>query len=198
MTGSPRFNEEGGYVGFRGVGSDVTEARKSADQISRMARYDPLTGLPNRLLINEALSVAMAEAEKWGSRCAFMMIDLDRFKAVNDTLGHPVGDRLLMRVSERLKQLMTANDVIGRLGGDEFAVVVRDATDSAAVERLAHTIIDVLSQPYDVDQHTLFIGASVGLAIGPRDGRTAEMLIRSADLALYRSKDAGGRRLSRL
>jgi diguanylate cyclase (GGDEF)-like protein len=121
-----------------------------------------------------------------------MMIDLDRFKAVNDTLGHPVGDRLLTRVSERLKQLMTANDVIGRLGGDEFAVVVRDATDSAAVERLAHSIISVLSQPYEVDQHTLFIGASVGLAVGPRDGRTAEMLIRSADLALYRSKDAGG------
>ncbi len=192
MTGSPRFNEEGGYVGFRGVGSDVTEARESANKISRMARYDPLTALPNRLLINEALSLAMAEAEKWGSRCAFMMIDLDRFKAVNDTLGHPVGDRLLTRVSERLKQLMTANDVIGRLGGDEFAVVVRDATDSAAVERLAHSIISVLSQPYEVDQHTLFIGASVGLAIGPRDGRTAEMLIRSADLALYRSKDAGG------
>lgn len=192
MTGSPRFNEDGGFLGFRGVGSDVTEARESANKISRMARYDTLTGLPNRLLINETLTLAMTEAEKWGSRCAFMMIDLDRFKAVNDTLGHPVGDRLLMRVSERLRQLMTPNDVIGRLGGDEFAVVVRDATDSAAVERLAHTIIDVLSQPYEVDQHTLYIGASVGLAIGPRDGRTAEMLIRSADLALYRSKDAGG------
>lgn len=192
MTGSPRFNEEGSFIGFRGVGSDVTEARESQNRISHMARYDALTGLPNRLLINETLATAMAEAEKWGTRCAFMMIDLDRFKAVNDTLGHPVGDRLLTRVSERLKQLMTANDVIGRLGGDEFAVVVRDASDSAAVERLAHTIIDVLSRPYEVDQHTLYIGASVGLAVGPRDGRTAEMLIRSADLALYRSKDAGG------
>jgi diguanylate cyclase (GGDEF)-like protein/PAS domain S-box-containing protein len=192
MTGSPRFTEEGSFVGFRGVGSDVTEARESANKISHMARYDTLTGLPNRLLINETLAMAMAEADKWGSRCAFMMIDLDRFKAVNDTLGHPVGDRLLMRVSERLKQLMSQKEMIGRLGGDEFAVVVRDAADSAAVERLAHTIIDVLSQPYEVDQHTLFIGASVGLAIGPRDGRTAEMLIRSADLALYRSKDAGG------
>ncbi|MEG3179420.1 putative bifunctional diguanylate cyclase/phosphodiesterase [Sphingomonas sp. LT1P40] len=192
MTGSPRLNEAGNFIGFRGVGSDVTEARESASKISRMARYDSLTGLPNRLLINETLALAMAEAEKWGSRCAFMMIDLDRFKAVNDTLGHPVGDRLLMRVSERLKQLMSAKEMIGRLGGDEFAVVVRDAADTAAVERLAHTIIDVLSQPYEVDQHTLFIGASVGLAHGPRDGRTAEMLVRSADLALYRSKDAGG------
>lgn len=192
MTGSPRFGEDGSFCGFRGVGSDVTEARESASKISRMARYDSLTGLPNRLLINETLGLAMAEAAKWNSRCAFMMIDLDRFKAVNDTLGHPVGDRLLMRVSERLRQLMSAKEMIGRLGGDEFAVVVRDATDSASVEQLARTIIDVLSQPYEVDAHTLYIGASVGLAIGPRDGRTAEMLIRSADLALYRSKDAGG------
>ncbi|MFL9841378.1 EAL domain-containing protein [Sphingomonas sp. ST-64] len=192
LTGSPRFSENGSFIGFRGVGSDVTEARESANKISKMARYDTLTGLPNRLLINETLATAMAEADKWNTRCAFMMIDLDRFKAVNDTLGHPVGDRLLMRVSERLRQLMSANDIIGRLGGDEFAVVVRDASDTAAVEGLARTIIDVLSAPYDVDHHTLYIGASVGLAIGPRDGRTAEMLIRSADLALYRSKDAGG------
>ena len=192
LTGSPRYGEDGGYCGFRGVGSDVTEARESASKISRMARYDSLTGLPNRVMINETLAIAMAEADKWSSRCAFMMIDLDRFKAVNDTLGHPVGDRLLTRVSERLRQLMSAKEMIGRLGGDEFAVVVRDATDTVAVERLAQTIIDVLSQPYEVDAHTLYIGASVGLAIGPRDGRTAEMLIRSADLALYRSKDAGG------
>ncbi len=192
MSASPRIVEDRGFIGFRGVGSDVTEQRASADKISRMARYDTLTGLPNRLLIHETLGAAMAEADKWGARCAFMMIDLDRFKAVNDTLGHPIGDRLLGRVSERLKTLMTTNEIIGRLGGDEFAVVVRDATDTAAVERLAHKIIALLSEPYDVDQHTLFIGASVGLATGPRDGRTPEMLIRSADLALYRSKDAGG------
>ena len=192
MSASPRYDERGAFIGFRGVGSDVTEARKSADKINHMARFDTLTGLPNRLLINETLGRAMADADKWGSRCAFMMIDLDRFKAVNDTLGHPVGDRLLGRVSERLKLLMTENEMIGRLGGDEFAVVVRDATDTQRTEQLAQTIIDALSQPYEVDQHTLYIGASVGLAIGPRDGRTAEMLIRSADLALYRSKDAGG------
>ncbi|MCD2322438.1 EAL domain-containing protein [Sphingomonas sp. IC-56] len=192
MSASPRFDERGAFCGFRGVGSDVTEQRRSADKINKMARFDTLTGLPNRLLINESLQRAMQEAEHWGSRCAFMMIDLDRFKAVNDTLGHPVGDRLLGRVSERLQTLVSENEMIGRLGGDEFAVVVRDASDTARTERLAHTIIDVLSRPYEVDQHTLYIGASVGLAIGPRDGRSAEMLIRSADLALYRSKDAGG------
>lgn len=192
IAANPRLDERGVFVGFRGVGSDVTEQRASADKINRMARFDTLTGLPNRLLINEALVHAMGQAEKWGSRCAFMMIDLDRFKAVNDTLGHPIGDRLLGRVSERLSQLMTDNEVIGRLGGDEFAVVVRDASDSARMEQLAQAIIDTLSRPYELDQHTLYTGASVGVATGPRDGRTAEMLIRSADLALYRAKDAGG------
>ena len=192
LAASPRFDDRGAFCGFRGVGSDVTEQRASADKINRMARYDTLTGLPNRLLVNETLARAMAEADKWGGRCAFMMIDLDRFKAVNDTLGHPIGDRLLGRVSERLGQLMDGNTVCGRLGGDEFAVVVPDASNSADVERLAHRIIETLSRPYEVDQHTLYIGASVGLAIGPRDGRSSEMLIRSADLALYRSKDAGG------
>ena len=192
LAASPRHDDSGAFIGFRGVGSDVTEQRESADKINRMARFDTLTGLPNRLHLNEQLAKAMAEAEKWGTRCAFMMIDLDRFKAVNDSLGHPVGDRLLGRVSERLSRLVTDNEVIGRLGGDEFAVVMRDATDSAQVDKLAQSIIDTLSQPYEVDANTLYIGASVGVAIGPRDGRVAEMLIRSADLALYRSKDAGG------
>ncbi len=192
IAATPRFDEEGAFIGFRGVGSDVTEARASADKINRMARYDMLTGLPNRLLLNETLSRAMADADKWASRCAFMMIDLDRFKAVNDTLGHPVGDRLLGQVSERLRSLMGTNEMIGRLGGDEFAVVVRDASDSARVERLALSIIEAVSMPYEIDQNTLYIGASLGVAFGPRDGRTAETLIRSADLALYRSKDAGG------
>ncbi len=191
LAASPRHDDRGNFCGFRGVGSDVTEQRASADKINRMARFDTLTGLPNRLQINETLVRAMAEAEKWGGRCAFMMIDLDRFKAVNDTLGHPIGDRLLGRVSERLGQLMDEGSLCGRLGGDEFAVVVRDASDSAAVERLAQRVIETLSRPYEVDQHTLHVGASVGLATGPRDGRTAEMLIRSADLALYRAKDAG-------
>jgi diguanylate cyclase (GGDEF)-like protein len=121
-----------------------------------------------------------------------MMIDLDRFKAVNDTLGHPVGDRLLARVSDRLQSIMTNNEICGRLGGDEFAIVIRDASDSEYVDRFAKQIIDTLSRPYEVDQHTLYIGASVGVAVGPRDGRTVEMLMRSADLALYRSKDQGG------
>jgi diguanylate cyclase (GGDEF)-like protein len=192
LSASPRFDEAGRFQGFRGVGSDVTEQHRSADKINRMARFDTLTGLPNRLQVTEALGHAMEEADRWRGRAAFMMIDLDRFKAVNDTLGHPVGDRLLTRVAERLRSIMSDNEVCGRLGGDEFAVVLKDANDHNRVAKVAQSIIDTLSQPYEIDQHTLYIGASVGTAIGPRDGRTVETLIRSADLALYRSKDDGG------
>ncbi|WP_443027216.1 putative bifunctional diguanylate cyclase/phosphodiesterase [Sphingomonas sp. LR60] len=192
IAASPRRDADGHFGGFRGVASDVTEERASAEKIERLARFDTLTGLPNRLSVNEALAEAVAHAERERARCALMMIDLDRFKAVNDTLGHPVGDRLLGRVSERLATLLADREIVGRLGGDEFAVVVRDASDPLRVERLARAIIETLSRPYEVDQHTLYIGASVGVATSPRDGRSAETLIRSADLALYRSKDQGG------
>ena len=192
LSASPKMDEGGVFHGFRGVGSDVTEQRESANKISHMARFDTLTGLPNRLQLTEALGKSMGDSDQWNGRCGFMMIDLDRFKAVNDTLGHPVGDRLLARVSERLQSIMTKNELCGRLGGDEFAIVIKDASDSGYMEELGRKIIETLSRPYEVDQHTLYIGASVGTAIGPRDGRTVEMLMRSADLALYRSKDQGG------
>ena len=192
LSASPRYDDRGSFLGFRGVGSDVTAQRRSADKINHMARFDTLTGLPNRLQVTEALNEAMAESDRWRGKCAFMMIDLDRFKAVNDTLGHPVGDRLLTRVADRLKGMMEGRNVCGRLGGDEFGVVVFDASDHNKLDRLARGIIDALSKPYEVDQHTLYIGASIGTAVGPRDGRSVETLIRSADLALYRSKDQGG------
>jgi diguanylate cyclase (GGDEF)-like protein/PAS domain S-box-containing protein len=192
LSGTPKLTEDGAFDGFRGVGSDVTEQRESSDKIAYLARYDTLTGLPNRMMLTEALGEAMAYAKQWRTRCAFLMIDLDRFKAVNDTLGHQVGDQLLARVSERLKSLMTENELCGRLGGDEFAVVIRDASEKERVEQVARAVIETLSQPYEVDHHTLYVGASVGSAIGPRDGKTVETLMRNADLALYRSKDEGG------
>lgn len=192
LSGTPRLADNGVFDGFRGVGSDVTEHRESSDKIAHMARYDALTGLPNRMMLTEALGEAMRYAEQWRTRCAFLMIDLDRFKAVNDTLGHLVGDQLLARVSERLKEQMSENELCGRLGGDEFAIVVRDASDITHVERVAMRVIDRLSQPYEVDHHTLYVGASIGSAIGPRDGSTVETLMRNADLALYRSKEDGG------
>jgi diguanylate cyclase (GGDEF)-like protein/PAS domain S-box-containing protein len=194
ISGTPKLDDNSVFEGFRGVGSDVTQQRESSEKIAYLARYDTLTGLPNRLMLTEAVGDAMRYAEQWRTRCAFLMIDLDRFKAVNDTLGHVVGDQLLSLVSERLRRLITDNELIGRLGGDEFAIVIRDASDTARVNSVAHSVIDSLSAPYEVDHHTLYVGASVGSAFGPRDGTTVETLMRSADLALYRSKDEGGGR----
>ena len=194
ISGTPKLDDNSVFDGFRGVGSDVTQQRESSEKIAYLARYDTLTGLPNRLMLTEAVGEAMRYAEQWRTRCAFLMIDLDRFKAVNDTLGHVVGDQLLSLVSERLKRLITDNELIGRLGGDEFAIVIRDASDIARVSSVARSVIDSLSAPYEIDHHTLYVGASVGSAFGPRDGSTVETLMRSADLALYRSKDEGGGR----
>ena len=192
LSGTPKFDDKGAFDGFRGVGSDVTAQRESSEKIAHMARFDTLTSLPNRMMLTEALGEALRYAAQWRTRCAFMMIDLDRFKAVNDTLGHLVGDQLLARVSERLKSIVTDNELIGRLGGDEFAIVVRDASDKQRMQQVAEQVIHLLSQPYEVDHHTLFIGASIGSAVGPRDGNTVETLMRNADLALYRAKEEGG------
>lgn len=192
LSASPSYDSAGSFIGFRGVGSDVTEQRASADRIAHLARFDALTGLPNRLYLNETLAGALEQAAAWRRRCAFIMIDLDRFKAVNDTLGHPIGDRLLAQVAARMKQFGTESVIAGRLGGDEFGVVLREIDGVDTVERLGQRIIEVVSRPYEIDQHTLYVGASLGYAIGPRDGATVEALTRNADLALYRSKDQGG------
>ena len=192
LSGTPMLDERGEYTGFRGVGSDVTTEQESSEKIAYLARYDTLTALPNRLMLHEAVTDAIRYAEKWRSRCAFLMIDLDRFKAVNDSLGHLVGDKLLAQVADRVQGLMGEGESCGRLGGDEFAVVIRDASDRARIEVLARAIIERLSEPYRVDDQLLYVGASIGSAVGPRDGKSVEELMRNADLALYRSKDAGG------
>ncbi len=192
LSGAPIVDENGTFHGFRGVGSDVTAQRDRDEKIAYLARYDTLSGLPNRLMLNEALADALRYCEQWKSRCAFLMIDLDRFKSINDSLGHQMGDRLLAKVSQRLASVLGEGEMCGRLGGDEFAVVIRDAGKIGNVERICEAIITSLSKPYNLDHHTLFIGASVGSAIGPRDGSSVETLMRNADLALYRAKDEGG------
>ena len=192
LAASPRIDENGRFMGFRGVGSDVTSEHQSASEIARMARFDNLTGLPNRLHLNESLGIALKDAVATRTRCALLIIDLDRFKAVNDTLGHPVGDQLLAQVSARLKALMPRNAVCGRLGGDEFAVVMAALDQASHAEKLGERIIEAVSRPYVVDNHQLFVGASIGFALGPQDGASVETLTRNADLALYKSKDRGG------
>jgi diguanylate cyclase (GGDEF)-like protein/PAS domain S-box-containing protein len=192
LSGTPMRDEQGRFTGFRGVGSDVTEARISSEKIAYLARYDTLTQLPNRLQLTEALGEALRYAVQWRTRCALLMVDLDRFKSVNDSLGHMTGDKLLAQVSARLQSLMGDNQLCGRLGGDEFAIVIRDASTPGAVRDLARRVIERLSEPYQVDHHTLYVGASVGSAEGPRDGSSVEEMMRNADLALYRAKDGGG------
>ena len=192
LSGTPIRDENGKFNGFRGVGSDVTEQRESSEKIAYLARYDTLTSLPNRLQLTETLGEALRFAQQWRARCALLMVDLDRFKAVNDSLGHMTGDKLLAQVSARLQSLMDDNLLVGRLGGDEFAIVIRDASTGGLVQRVANDVIQALTEPYQVDQHTLYVGASVGSAVGPRDGSTVEELMRNADLALYRAKDIGG------
>jgi diguanylate cyclase (GGDEF)-like protein/PAS domain S-box-containing protein len=192
LSGTPMRDEQGRFTGFRGVGSDVTEQRNSSEKIAYLARYDTLTQLPNRLQLTEALGEALRYAAQWRTRCALLMVDLDRFKAVNDSLGHMTGDKLLAQVSARLQSLMGENQMVGRLGGDEFAIVIRDVSKPGEVRNLAQRVIDRLSEPYLVDHHTLYVGASVGSAEGPRDGNSVEEIMRNADLALYRAKDGGG------
>ncbi|MBY6014405.1 EAL domain-containing protein [Qipengyuania gaetbuli] len=192
LSGTPMLNDSGSFIGFRGVGSDVTEKHESSEKIAYLARYDTLTQLPNRLMLTEALGTALEYSQRWRSRCAFLMIDLDRFKAVNDSLGHLVGDQMLGEVARRLKPLVDEGEVCGRLGGDEFAIVVRDAADRKRIDTLAKTVIAALSAPYHIENQVLYVGASVGSAIGPRDGTKVEEIIRNADLALYRAKDEGG------
>ena len=186
------FDSDRRYIGFRGVGSDVTEKRESSEKIAFLARYDTLTNLPNRLQLHEKLAEALRYSAQWRTRCAFVMLDLDRFKAVNDTLGHLIGDRLLAEVAHRLNAICADGAICGRLGGDEFGIVIHDLRDGSLLDSIAKRIIESLTEPFTIDGHALYIGTSVGSAIGPRDGDTVEELMRNADLALYEAKGQGG------
>ena len=167
---------------------DVTARRAAELQADEMARHDLLTGLPNRLLLRERLMEAVGRLQRTGEACAVLLIDLDRFKPVNDTLGHPMGDALLKKVADRLRSTVRPTDTVARIGGDEFVILqtgVREASDTQA---LARRIVDLIGRTYMVDGHLLTIGASVGVALAPNDGTEADKLLKNADLALYRAK----------
>jgi diguanylate cyclase (GGDEF)-like protein len=166
---------------------DVTEARRTADRIAYLAAHDTLTGLPNRAAFNERLAET-AGAIGEGDGFAVLAIDLDRFKEVNDTLGHPCGDQILKEAAVRLRALVAPGDVITRLGGDEFAVIQRGVRDPEAAAALAAGIIAALDRPFEFDGHTVVIGASIGIALAPRDGTSGEELLKKSDVALYRAK----------
>ncbi|MEN9682579.1 MAG: hypothetical protein RLZZ427_330 [Pseudomonadota bacterium] len=192
ISGRPQFAEDGAFCGYRGNGTDVTVSRQSQKDASRLAQYDSLTGLANRHRMGKRLGATLTAYRAAKRVCAVMMIDLDRFKQVNDTLGHPAGDELLKQVAQRLQRVVTEkNCEIGRLGGDEFQIMLPDIDDRGRLGEIAKTIIMMVSQPYQIEGSRCVIGASVGIAIAPYDGGNSEELVRSADLALYASKGGG-------
>ena len=191
LTGRPVYDTYGNFCGFRGHGTDLTEKRRSQQQVSRLAHYDSLTGLANRVQMSNALEQILAAPSGRERACAVLMLDLDRFKQVNDTLGHPAGDALLKQVAQRLERAIDGAGRCGRLGGDEFKVIVPGQQSRAALGYLADEIIKALSHPYAIHGQSVVIGASVGIAIAPEHGTTSEELIRNVDLALYAAKDAG-------
>jgi diguanylate cyclase (GGDEF)-like protein/PAS domain S-box-containing protein len=167
---------------------DVTERRRAEARIAHMAHHDALTNLPNRLQFHDRLTNVLARKHAAGQALAVLCVDLDLFKNVNDSFGHPIGDRLLQLVSHRFTQCLRGNDLVARVGGDEFAVILDPVAGPAEAGQLAAQIIDVLSAPYDIDGIELVIGASIGVTLSPTDGVSADELIRNADMALYRAK----------
>ncbi|WP_199743391.1 EAL domain-containing protein [Caulobacter sp. 602-1] len=184
-------NAEGQAEYLLGVSEDIAERKRAEAQIARLAHYDPLTELPNRVLFQRHLSEALARRARKGDQLAVHFIDLDRFKTVNDTLGHPLGDELLRVAAERLRGCVREGDTVARLGGDEFAVVQAGLSDMTGATRLAERIVEAMSAPFDLQGHQVVIGASVGVAAAPSDGEDADELLKKADMALYRAKADG-------
>jgi diguanylate cyclase (GGDEF)-like protein len=178
---------DGGWVATH---EDITDRRRAQAQIERMARHDALTGLPNRVLFRERLNEAVGRGGD-GSSLAVLCIDLDRFKAVNDTLGHPVGDELLRAAAQRLCECVRQTDLVARLGGDEFAIIQLDAPQPAASRALADRLVRMIAAPFDIAGHQVLVGATVGVVLSPDDGLDPDDLLKKADLALYDAKAAG-------
>jgi diguanylate cyclase (GGDEF)-like protein/PAS domain S-box-containing protein len=172
------------------IHEDVTERRKAEQRIAHMAHHDALTDLPNRVHFREAMTEALSNVAD-GEKVAVLYIDLDHFKDVNDTFGHPIGDVLLRQVSERLRGCVRPSDAVARLGGDEFAVIQTAANQPVSATAMANRIIKELAVPFDLDGHQAIIGASIGISVAPDDGDDADELLKKADIALYRAKEDG-------
>jgi len=191
IAGEPIADDQGGFAGFRGHIVDVTQERQSAEEASQLATTDALTGLSNRRRMTMVLERTFAAFSQARRPCTVMLIDLDRFKQVNDTLGHAVGDELLKQVAQRLIKVVGDMEKICRLGGDEFQIMLPDVEDRGRLGDLAGRIITMLSEPYSIEGNRCTIGASVGIAVSPYDGATVDDLVRNADLALYAAKHSG-------
>jgi diguanylate cyclase (GGDEF)-like protein len=201
LSAKPLHDEVGHHAGWRGVISDVTQARETHRRLAYLAHFDSLTGLANRLELREQLAAALdlAAARSSGAeaadsavpRTALVCLDLDHFKSINDTLGHAAGDAVLAEIGRRLHSCLRQDDLAARLGGDEFALVIRDVQGDDELTALARRLVQVLSQPFDVAGRQVPLGSSIGIAIAPEHGRSLDELMGNADLALYAAKEAG-------
>jgi diguanylate cyclase (GGDEF)-like protein len=183
-----------GNGGWVAIHQDITSQKRAEAKLAHMARYDALTGLANRALFMEKANEATACMQRLGERFSILMLDLDRFKAVNDVLGHAIGDTLLQAVAERLQQVVRDVDCVARLGGDEFAIIQPGGNNRESATALAKRILETITEPYDLDGRKVVIGTSIGIALAPQDAKDADTLVRCADLALYKVKSEGRNR----
>ncbi len=191
VSGVPVYDAAGRLTGYRGTGADITARKQAEDRIEFLATRDALTGLPNRLLLNDRANQAILAAARSHGQLALLFIDLDRFQLVNDSLGHQAGDALLRAVGERLGNTLRRDDTLARLGGDEFVLLwngLKSGPDAAVV---AQRVLGILARPFTIEGHNLSIGASIGISIYPADGHDAATLLKSADAAMYAAKDSG-------
>jgi diguanylate cyclase (GGDEF)-like protein len=191
ISGHPKYDGGGRFEGYRGSAKDVTVQYERKVMDSRLAEYDSLTGLANRHRMGRRLDSMLGAYRTAKRSCALMMLDLDRFKYVNDTMGHPFGDELLREVAQRLRNIIGDRGEIARLGGDEFQVLLPDLDDRGKLGELADKVIQIVSQPYAIDGKRAIIGTSVGVAVAPYDGIEKDELVRASDLALYAAKNGG-------
>ncbi len=190
-SAAPIRDAQGRITGLVLVLHDVSNARQLNQQMSFQATHDALTGLPNRIRLIEHLQASLRAAETDASSLAVMFLDLDRFKVVNDTLGHDAGDQLLREVARRLKACVREGDIVSRLGGDEFVVVTRTASQREVVQRMAERLLQAFNEPFRLDGSEFFTTTSIGITLFPQDGKTSEALMKNADAAMYRVKSEG-------
>ncbi|MBI2236614.1 MAG: EAL domain-containing protein [Magnetospirillum sp.] len=184
--------DEGGEITqYAAIFSDITERKKTEERIKNLAYFDVLTGLPNRRLFTDRLQVAVANAHRHGQQLAIMFLDLDLFKRINDTLGHALGDMVLVETAKRLGLCVREGDTVARLGGDEFTILLPELAHVEDAAKLAERMIAHVKQPFMVDDHELYVTTSIGIAVYPDDGTTVDTLIKNADTAMYRVKDLG-------
>ena len=185
------LDDQGDVVGMIGVAADITERKRAEARLMQLANFDPLTSLPNRALFHDRLAHALAKAHRSKKLVALVFLDLDRFKTINDSLGHYAGDELLKSVAERLQKNAREDDTVARLGGDEFTVILEGITYNEDATIVARKILEVMSQPFYLDGHEVFVTTSMGIAIYPLDGDNSDDLLKNADTAMYRAKEQG-------